>query len=245
MATADSVKTKLQGLIDTANATTGKEDATLTAAVSSLVDGFGSGGGNAEAYLAMINGTDVIKGGCTVVIPEGVTRVPKYLYSDILRNGIFHLVLSSGVKKIGEQSFFGIGMSAADRGSTVRLNDDLEIIGANAFSNASNCVFKNIPSSLVSIGQYAFSNGSSALSSGYSTSIDLPVIQNIATRAFQNFNFTGTDIHIGSSITSIGGEAFMFKNKPTFTLTIDRAEDAISGAPWGATNATIVWAGDA
>lgn len=45
MATADSVKAKMQGLIDSANAKTGGNDSTLTAAVNALIAGFGSGGG--------------------------------------------------------------------------------------------------------------------------------------------------------------------------------------------------------
>lgn len=46
MATAESVKTKLQGLLAQANAATGKADADLTVAVSSLIAGYGSGGGD-------------------------------------------------------------------------------------------------------------------------------------------------------------------------------------------------------
>lgn len=45
MATADSVKAKLQGLIAKANETTGNTDADLTTAVNALVAGFGQGGG--------------------------------------------------------------------------------------------------------------------------------------------------------------------------------------------------------
>jgi hypothetical protein len=44
MVTADSVKAKLQGLIDKANETTGNADTDLTTAVDSLVSGFGQGG---------------------------------------------------------------------------------------------------------------------------------------------------------------------------------------------------------
>lgn len=50
MATADSVKAKMQGLIDSANAKTGGNDTTLTAAVNALIAGFGSGGGTGLAY---------------------------------------------------------------------------------------------------------------------------------------------------------------------------------------------------
>lgn len=45
MATAESVKAKIQGLIDTANEATGNGDTDLTAAVGALVAGFGQGGG--------------------------------------------------------------------------------------------------------------------------------------------------------------------------------------------------------
>lgn len=43
MATAESVKQKIQGLISNANNTTGNTDATLTDAVNSLIAGFGTG----------------------------------------------------------------------------------------------------------------------------------------------------------------------------------------------------------
>lgn len=58
MATADSVKSKLQGLIDSANAKTGGNDTTLTGAVSTLIAGYGSGGGSSGGargiYMAKI-----------------------------------------------------------------------------------------------------------------------------------------------------------------------------------------------
>lgn len=54
MATADSVKAKLQGLIAKANAATGNTDADLTSAIDALVAGFGQGGG--------IPGVTVLKG---------------------------------------------------------------------------------------------------------------------------------------------------------------------------------------
>lgn len=45
MATADSVKSKLQSLIAKANAATGSTDADLTSAVSKLIAGYGNGNG--------------------------------------------------------------------------------------------------------------------------------------------------------------------------------------------------------
>lgn len=57
MVTAESVKAKLQGLISLANATTGKTDTDLTAAVNALIAGFGQGGssgGTSGIYMAKI-----------------------------------------------------------------------------------------------------------------------------------------------------------------------------------------------
>ena len=46
MASAESVKTKIQNLIRSANATTGKNDTDLTNAVNKLIAGYGTGGGD-------------------------------------------------------------------------------------------------------------------------------------------------------------------------------------------------------
>ena len=43
MATADSVKAKIQGLIDLSNSKTGQSNTDLTSAVNELVDGYGQG----------------------------------------------------------------------------------------------------------------------------------------------------------------------------------------------------------
>ena len=71
MATADSIKTKIQNLIATANETTGNTDTDLTSAVGSLIEGYGQGGtdsyydafwdafqdyGNRTDYLSVFNG---------------------------------------------------------------------------------------------------------------------------------------------------------------------------------------------
>ncbi|MBQ4040301.1 MAG: hypothetical protein IJO77_03745 [Oscillospiraceae bacterium] len=47
MATAESVKSKLQGLIDKANSITGNADTDLTAAVDALIAGYGKAAENA------------------------------------------------------------------------------------------------------------------------------------------------------------------------------------------------------
>lgn len=57
MATADSVKAKLQGLIDKANSTTGESDTDLTAAVGRLIEGYGSEGSDTGMARSILNKT--------------------------------------------------------------------------------------------------------------------------------------------------------------------------------------------
>lgn len=70
MATAESVKNKLQGLIDTANETTGGSDTDLTAAIATLIAGFGQGGGDSGG-----GGVQVYAGSVTATATTNNTRV--------------------------------------------------------------------------------------------------------------------------------------------------------------------------
>ena len=51
-----------------------------------------------------------------------------------------------------------------------------------------------------------------------------------------------TEITIPSSIEGMGNEVF-YGCTNLKTITINKPQDSISGAPWGATNATVVWNG--
>ena len=78
MATAESVKTKLQGLIFSANFITGKGDTDLASAVGSLIEGYGQGGGGSDATIVNVdslpNSVDNSKIYCfkTEVVTEGI-----------------------------------------------------------------------------------------------------------------------------------------------------------------------------
>ena len=53
---------------------------------------------------------------------------------------------------------------------------------------------------------------------------------------------TLTSIVIPTNIEQIGNNCF--SNCPNLkTITINKPTDSISGAPWGATNATVIWNG--
>lgn len=68
-------------------------------------------------------------------------------------------------------------------------------------------------------------------------------ITHIYPHAFQGSNISGT-INISSNIVLISSTNPPFAANPNLkTINIDRKENAISGAPWGATNAIINWTG--
>lgn len=68
MATADSVKSKIQGLIDQSNATTGNTDADLTTAVNSLIAGFGAGGGGGIGAVKFIDVDITVEASTTTAV---------------------------------------------------------------------------------------------------------------------------------------------------------------------------------
>lgn len=83
MATAESVKTKIQGLIDKANETTGNADADLTTAVAALIEGFGAGGGAESTGWPYDMGEFVLDAdtvtGANVAVPHALGAVPDFI----------------------------------------------------------------------------------------------------------------------------------------------------------------------
>lgn len=139
------------------------------------------------------------------------------------------------------------------------VNDDLTEIGYSAFSGCANLTSATF-TKVTKIGDSAFSPCISL------KSISLPEVRKIGGSVFNNCplafismpkievlgsdnDFWGifsysckmTTINIPSTIQSIGKIAFEM-TKIT-TINIDRRADSISGAPWGATNATVNWTG--
>ena len=66
-------------------------------------------------------------------------------------------------------------------------------------------------------------------------------LTSLGTQCFQNCSKL-TEITIPSSVTSIGISCF-YGCSNLKTITINKSTNSISGAPWGATNATVNWIG--
>lgn len=104
MVTADSVKAKIQGLIATANETTGQSDTTIASAITSLISGFGSGGIHCGTYITQERVIENLE----FPTPGGATNFAFFLYDEyVLDSGngfCISLVASKGGRVIGAAS---------------------------------------------------------------------------------------------------------------------------------------------
>lgn len=140
------------------------------------------------------------------------------------------------------------------------VNDDLTEVGSYAFANCNNLTTATFTKA-TKVGSDAF-NGCMSLES-----ISLPEVKEIGTSSFNwcpslksismpkievlgsdnyfsgifDYDYEMTTINIPSTIQSIGNNAF--ENTKITTINIDKPANSISGAPWGATNATVNWTG--
>lgn len=109
-------------------------------------------------------------------------------------------------------------------------------IAERAFANNTTMTSIIIPDSVEFINYYAFTGCTSL------TSITIPnSVKKIWGMAFQKCTSL-TSITIPNSVTSLGNWAFEDCTNLK-TITINKPQDSISGAPWGAKNATVVWTG--
>lgn len=115
------------------------------------------------------------------------------------------------------------------------LPSGITSIGSHAFYGCYQLTHIHIPESVTAIGDYAFG------SCRCLESITLPSA--LATIGEGAFTITHLlSIVIPSSVTRIGTDAFTWCDNLT-SIVINKPENSISGAPWGATNATVTWDG--
>lgn len=138
MATADSVKAKLQGLIDAANATTGNADADLTTAVNALVAGFGQSGGSSEMETQWIAAIERVEANPVTGIPAGVTIIGDCAF---YKCTILALTsLPAGVTRIGSNAFYNCsGLTELTFEGTPTS------ISSSAFNGCINLLTINVP----------------------------------------------------------------------------------------------------
>ena len=138
-----------------------------------------------------------------------------------------NLYIPSSLKTIGEWNFYGSKIAVLDLSNAVSLTTISDFafynnsIGSLDFSNCS---------MLQSIKQRAFA------SNKLESLILSDSVESIGEQAFFGTYNTFSSLYIPNSVTSMAA-AFGSNLK---SITVDKAEGEIEGAPWGATNATLI-----
>ena len=157
----------------------------------------------------------------------GYTKVREYLFSNC--TSLAHVSFSEGLTSIGESAFAGCSNLAL-----TSLPESLTSIGESAFAGCLNLALTSLPEGLTSISDHAFqwcinlaltSLPDGLASIGFKAFADCTSLTSIT--------FKGTPITISSSA---------FDGCANLTdIKVPWVEHAVSGAPWGAKNATITY----
>lgn len=196
-----------------------------------------------ESYLAGIGDAIRNKNGSTTKykpsemaaaindITTGTTTQDNTVINSILDRSISGNYVNDDLTEIGQYAFvFCAQLTSATFTKVTKIY-------VSAFSDCRSLESISLPE-VKEIEQSAFAYCSSL------KSISMPKIEVLSSdNSFWGiFDYCGlTTINIPSTIQSIGKTAF--DSKKITTINIDRRADSISGAPWGATGATVNWTG--
>ena len=166
-----------------------------------------------------------------VHIPSGlgITRIGSYNFA--YNEGLTEIILPDELKTIYDSTFDGCsGLTS------LTLPNTITSLGSSVFSGCSGLTSLTLPNTITSLGNYCFQNCSGLTSLTLSTGLtSLPAAAFNLCRAL-------TTITIPSNILTINARAFSNCAKLE-EIIINKVEGSIAGAPWGATNATIIWNG--
>lgn len=187
-----------------------------------------------------------------IIYFETIADTVTYLKNNASNRYLVHIGTTAGVNSLSGNAFLQCSSLVL-----IDIASSVTGIGSDALSGTS-LKTVDIPNSVTGIQRYAFRENyyltSVHLSENITeildrtfdncvslNSIDLPQgLTQIGERAFRNCRSLNS-ITISSSITSIHSAAFEYCDG--ITITINKPQNSISGSPWGATNATVVWTG--
>ena len=190
-------------------------------------------------------------------LPDGITSISKYSFTDC--PNLTLTSLPEGITSIDRYAFQGCTKLAL-----TSLPNGITRIGAGAFFNCQNLVLTELPPGLLFIGESAFMNCTGLVS--ITIPVGVSILNNYTFRYcsnLQTFIAPGIEIIVGANaalgdnskletvilgsighpVTSINYTAFHRDTQLGLTITIYVTPGAqpLSGSPWGATNATIVY----
>lgn len=164
--------------------------------------------------------TGLIQGDATSInIPNTVSSIGDYVF---YRSNLSYVSIPSSVRSIGNYAF-----SHSQTLQIVVLHDGLLSIGDSAFNYCDDLGGIIIPATVQTIGENAFENCTSMSSATIRDGV-----VSIGAYAFRYCQGL-TLMKIPTSVTTIGNNAFTGCENLT-NIYINKPEDSISGAPWGA-----------
>lgn len=165
-----------------------------------------------------------------VTIPNSVTEISSGAFSNC--SNLSAVNLPTTLVEIGESAF-----SSCENLSNINLPEGVIKIGSNAFNMCESFTEISLPDSVIELESSAFSRCTNLSSIHLSNNLT-----KIGNNAFQVCPSL-TEITIPASVTEIGTNAFI-KTSALAKITINKPENSISGAPWGAPDTCeIIWNG--
>jgi len=191
----------------------------------------------------------------SVTVPPGVTSIAESAFNDC--ENLTVVRLPESLRTIGQNAFSLCPLSAdfvipngvttignAAFGHTnlisIVIPDSVTMIEKNAFRNCEYLQSITIPAGVAAIYSDTFGNCSSLASVTISDGVE-----HIYDAAF-GYCTALQSIEIPASITSIvsfGNIASFYHCDALTNIIVNKPQDSIRGAPWGAANATVIWTG--
>ena len=166
---------------------------------------------------------------CDITIGNMFASIPENAFPSWAN--INSVVIFDGVTSIGDRAFYSYSYL-----KSITIPNTITKIGVSAFYRCLNLTSLTIPGSVTTFEDSAFN-----ACQNLETVVIQSGVRNIPARCFQ-YCYALREIFIPNTIETIGAYAFYYCQNLE-TITIPKPQDSISGAPWGAPNATVIWTG--
>lgn len=192
--------------------------------MAAAIDAISGGGSPTDPYIEY---TSLDSSGRVFTAKFRGTIVPEHAFSYLAE--LTSVDMPDNVIAIGDSGFY-----RCPKLSLTSLPSEITSLGDYAFSDCSKLALTSLPSGMTSIGDYAFRQGTGL------TSITLPpALTTIGDYAFANCSGLET-VRFTSTVSSIPNGVFSGCTKLS-TIYVPWSQGQVANAPWGASNATIIY----